>query len=186
MTEESYAATINRISTQLSERWPDLFNTHKPVPLAIGIHSALHEAFPDVTAAQLRRVLAAWCRKPRYLSALQTGTARHGLQGVDGEVTEAQAADAAKMLKGLKDRFKQKAIAKKEAEKAMQAAAQRKAERLKAKEEEKAKKEKAKQEEQARKAAEQAAAQAKKAAAAKPAGPVVIVKKRRFTPPAGE
>lgn len=134
MTESHNAAT-RRISAQLTERWPALFNAMKPVPLAVGIHAALHAAMPDITAGQLRRVLAPWCKRPRYLATLAVGADRHGLEGIQGTVTEAQAADAAEMLKAAQTRFRERAEAKRQAEKAMRASAKEEAEQAKAKEE---------------------------------------------------
>lgn len=186
---ESHAAATQRITAHLAERWPHLFNSMKPVPLAIGIHDTLLAAAPDFTADQLKRVLASWCKRPRYLATLTAGAARHGLDGANGQVTEEQAADAAKTLKALLAHFKEKAEAKRQAEQAMIAAAERKAAQAKAKQEAEARK----QEEEAKlKAAQAEKAVAKKSnpagqpapAVAKPAGPTIIVKKRKFTPPA--
>lgn len=174
MTEESHTAATQRINAQLAERWPDLFNATKPVPLAIGIYDALLEARPDLTARLLRRVLSNWCNRPRYLAALTAGAERHGLAGVQGEVTAQQAAAAAELLKAALARFKAKADAQKEAKKA--AAIQKKAKQAKA-EEAKAKAE---------------AAQTQKTGPtkslpvpAKPATPSIIVKKRRSVPSGG-
>jgi sRNA-binding protein len=165
---ESNTAAINRIRAQIAERWPGLFNTHKPVPLAIGIHAALHEALPDAAAEHIRRSLIYWCKRPRYLEALTAGADRHGLEGVQGAVTEEQAAEAAEQLKTLKARFQEKQAAKRETQKAPPPAAKAKAEPPKAKR------------------AEPPPAPPKpvaKAPPAKPAGPVIIVKKRRLAQP---
>lgn len=187
MTEESHTAATQRINVQLAERWPDLFNTMKPVPLAIGIYEALLEAMPDVTADQLRRVLSRWCNRPRYQAALTAGAERHGLEGVQGEVTEKQAADAAEMLKAAQAHFKAKAEAKRQAEKAVQAAARKKAEQAKAKEEAEAKKKAEAAESQKARQAEPPPAPPKPApATAKPAGPVIMVKKRRLAQPGSD
>jgi len=185
---ESNAAAAIRIRSQLIERWPELFNEHKPVPLAIGISEALLEAMPGVLNPQLRRVLAPWCKRPRYLLTLTAGAKRHGLEGVQGEVTEEQAADAAEQLKVLQAQFKAKAEAKRKAEQAAQAAAKKKAEEAKKKAEEaEAKKAKQAEPKPKPKPAQPQPAAAKpapeKTAPAKPAGPAIIVKKRRFTPP---
>lgn len=126
---ESHTAATRRIQAQLAERWPALFDPMKPVPLAIGIHAALLAALPDATAAQLRRLLAPWCRRPRYLAALAAGADRHSLEGVQGAVTEEQAAEAAQMLKAALARFREKAEAKRQAERAKQAAAKKKADK---------------------------------------------------------
>lgn len=179
---ESNVATIDRVRAQLAERWPTLFNAQKPVPLAIGINDALLAALPDVAANHLRRVLAGWCGRPRYLAALTAGADRHGPEGVQGKVTEEQAADAAERLKALRAMFLEKEEAKRKAEQARQAEAEKRA----AKKAEKLAAKKAK-------SAEPPPAPPKKkpappeqpapAAASKPAGPVVIVKKRRSVQP---
>lgn len=175
---ESHTAATNRILTRLAERWPDLFNAMKPVPLAVGIYQALLEAMPDVTADQLRRVLPHWCNRPRYLAALNAGAERHGLEGVQGAVTEQQAADAAEMLKAAQARFKAKAEAKRQAEKAIQAATRKKEEQAEAKK--KAEEAEAKKAQQA----EPPPTPPKPApATTKPAGPVIMVKKRRLAQP---
>jgi sRNA-binding protein len=187
MTEESHSAATQRINAQLAERWPDLFNVMKPVPLAIGIYDALLEAMPDVTADQLRRVLSRWCNRPRYQAALTAGAERHGLEGVQGEVTEQQAADAAEMLKAAQTHFKAKAEAKRQAEKAVQAAARKKAEQAKAKEEAEAKKKAEETEAQKARQVEPPPVPPKPApATAIPAGPVIMVKKRRLAQPSSD
>ena len=171
MTESTIAA-INRIRAEMIERWPDVFNVKKPVPLAIGINDSLLEAMPDITAIQLRRVLVRWCNRPYYLMSLTAGADRHGLEGVQGSVTEEQAGFAAEQMEALKAVIGEKAKAKREAKKA----------------------EKARQAEANRKKAEKEAQEAKKAAPAPPqpkptpttpkpaGGPVIVVKKRRTLP----
>lgn len=182
MTEtETIANAAKRIEAQAAERWPTLFNLYKPVPLAIGIYDALLEALPDATADQLRRMLGKWCNRLRYLAVLTADAERHALDGVQGVVTEEQAAIAAKRLETelvvVRARHKAKVAAKRKQEKAMKALAKRKAEQAKAKENAKA--------EKAKQAAPPEPAEAKPAAPAaeKPAGPTIIVKKRRFTVP---
>jgi sRNA-binding protein len=168
MTESNIAAT-NRIHAELIERWPDVFNVKKPVPLAIGIHVALLEAIPNITDQQLHRVLARWCNRPHYLKTLIAGADRHGLEGVLGTVSEETAKLAAEQMEALNVKFEEKAKAKRKAEKARQAEAERKK-------------------------AEKEAQEAKKAAHAPPppkptpatpkptGGPVIVVKKRRTLP----
>ena len=165
MTESNIAAT-NRIRTRIVERWPDLFNEKKPIPLAIGIHEALLEAMPDITSDQLCRALAPWCKRPRYLAALTAGADRHGLEGIQGTVTEEQAANAAERFKAGQALFWEKNKAKHKAEKARKAEAKKKAENLEA---------------QKTKQAEPPPAPSKPvpSAAPKPVGPVIMVKKRR-------
>lgn len=171
MTESNIAAT-KRIRVRLAERWSALFNEKKPVPLAISIHEALLEAMPDITADQLRRALAPWCNRPRYLAALTAGADRHGLEGIQGTVTEEQAAVAAERFKAAQALFWEKNKAKHKAEKARQAEAKKKAENLEA---------------QKTKQAEPPPAPPKPAPAAppKPTGPVIMVKKRRIPTQAG-
>jgi len=171
MTESNIAAT-KRIRVRLAERWPALFNEKKPVPLAIGIHEALLEAMPDITADQLRRALAPWCQRPRYLAALTAGADRHGLEDIQGTVTEEQAAVAAERFKAAQALFLEKNKAKRKAEQARQAEAKKKAENLEAQE---------------TKQAEPPPAPPKPAPAAppKPSGPVIVVKKRRIPTQAG-
>jgi sRNA-binding protein len=182
MTESTIAA-INRIRAEMIERWPDVFNVKKPVPLAIGINDSLLEAMPDITAVQLRRVLVNWCNRPYYLKTLTAGADRHGLEGMQGSVTEEQAGFAAERVEALNALLVEKAKAEK-------AKAKREAE--KAEEAEKAKK--ARQAEVERKKAEKEAQKTKKAATAPPppkptpatpkptGGPVIVVKKRGTLP----
>lgn len=175
MTESNNTATA-RARAQLVERWPALFNAKKPLPLAIGINDALCAAMPDTGAALLRRALAYWCNRPRYLAALVAGADRHGLEGVDGKVTEEQAADAAERLKALQALFKEKDEAKRKAEEAKKAAAQKKAEKA-------AEKAEAKKAKKAKPAPPPPAPPKPATEKPKPAGPVIVVKKRRIAQP---
>ena len=176
MTEESNAAATQRVRAQLAERWPALFDEKKPVPLAIDINDALLAALPEVTADQIRRVLAKWCNRPHYLAALTAGAERHGPDGTHGTVTEERAAAAAEQLKALQDLFRERAKAKRKAEKAIRAAAKKKAEEKKQAEEAAAAK-------QAKQAEPPPPPPKPAPAATKPAGPVIIVKKRRSAQP---
>jgi len=181
MTEsntESNIAAARRIHAQLAERWPALFNEKKPVPLAIGISDALLEAMPDATATQLRRALGGWCKRPRYLATLAAGADRHGLEGVQGTVTEEQAADAAERFKAIQAAFQEKDEAKRQANIARLAEARKKAEKLEA--------QKANPVKQSEPPAPPKPAPAAATAAPKPAGPVIIMKKRRVAQPATE
>ena len=186
MTESNIAAT-NRIRTRIAERWPALFNEKKPIPLAIGIHEALLEAMPDITSDQLCRALAPWCKRPRYLAALTAGADRHGLEGIQGTVTEEQAASAAERFKAGQELFWEKNKAKHKAEKARKAEAKKKAENLEAQKikQAEAKKKAENLEAQKTKQAEPPPAPSKPlpAATPKPDGPVIIVKKRRLAQP---
>jgi len=181
MTESNNAVT-NQIRNQLAERWPALFNAQKPVPLAIGVNEALLEAFPDTSPVLLRRVMAHWCNRPRYLAAMTAGAARHGLQGVDGAVTEEQAANAAERLQTVLGLFRERDEAKRKIEQAQRAAAKKKAEQAEAKKKAAAAQAVEKEKEKP-KAAPAEPKPTPAAPAAKPAGPAIIVKKRRFAPP---
>jgi sRNA-binding protein len=184
MTEPKPETPAAGVQARLAELWPALFNPYKPVPLAIGIYDSLLEALPDAAPDHIRRVLAPWCRRPRYLATLTAGAERHGLEGVQGAVTEQQAAAAAEMLKAALARFKAKAEAKRQAEQAIQAAARKKAEQAKAKEEAAAKKKAEEAEAKKNRQAEPPPAPPKPApATTKPAGPVIMVKKRRLAQP---
>lgn len=178
MTESNNTAT-DRARAQFIERWPTLFNMKKPLPLAIGINDALCAAMPDIGAGPIRRALAYWCNRPRYLSVLAAGAERHGLDGVQGVVTEEQAADAAERLKTLQALFKEKEEAKRKAEEAKKAAAERK----KAAAAEKAQKAEAKKAKKAKPAAPPPAPPKPAAETPKPAAPVIVVKKRRIVQP---
>lgn len=215
MTEtetESHTAATTRILAQLAGRWPALFGVEKPVPLAVGIHAALLEAMPDadVTPEQLWRALAQWCKRSCYLTALVAGAERHGLEGVHGEVTGGQAAEAAETLKARNAQRKEKEKAKKariaEAKQKEEAA---RAQRV-AQAEAKMKKEEARAKAAEAEKARQQAVQARKAKPSVPmsarpqptpavparpavvkskpaAAPVVVmVKKRRFAPTAAD
>ena len=123
------------------------------------------------------RTLGRWCKRPRYLAALTAGADRHGLEGVQGIVTEDQAADSAERFKAIQAMFREKDEAKRQAEIARLAEARKKAEKLEA---QKAKP--VKQTEPPPAPPKPAPA----AAAPKPAGPVIIMKKRRVAQPATE
>ena len=170
---ESTAVTTKRIRAELIERWPDLFNVKKPVPLAIGIHAALLEAMPDITEQELRRVLVGWCNHPHYLTALTAGANRHGQQGIQGTVTEEAENQAVEQLKTLQAQAMEKAKAKRESEQAEQAEKARQAEAKKKN-----------KEREAQKAAPAPPPPNPVPATPKPAGgPVIVVKKRRSSPP---
>jgi sRNA-binding protein len=79
----------------------DLFDPANPVPLEIGLQRQLMKTRPDyVSHAGIRRALYQWCHGPEYLRTLVTGAPRRGLHGIQGEVTEEQAALAIEQLQG--------------------------------------------------------------------------------------
>jgi sRNA-binding protein len=105
---ESTKANILRLQAQLTERWPELFNLQKPLPLAIGIREALVETLPDFTEKTISRFLASWCKRPRYLAALTANSNRFGLTGAQGTVTLEQATLAAERLNIVRESINKK------------------------------------------------------------------------------
>ncbi|MBK1642699.1 hypothetical protein CKO12_12630 [Chromatium okenii] len=88
MTEATPAPQIDLVAL-----YPDCFDPSNPRPLKIGIYKDLLAAGHDPKA--VRCVMTAYCHRPRYLKALQTGVMRIDLQGQPaGEVTAFHAADA--------------------------------------------------------------------------------------------
>lgn len=176
---ESPTAATKRIEAELIERWPDVFNLKKPVPLEVGINAALMAAMPDcpnLTDGILRRTLARWCNRPYYLKALVAGADRHGLDGIQGSVTEEQAELAAEKMEALKAKINEKAKAKREARKAENAR------RTEAKKK-KAALEAPKQAEEAKKTVPPPVPPQPDPTTPKTAGgPVIVVKKRRMMP----
>jgi sRNA-binding protein len=160
------------VTTQLAERWPDLFDLKKPVPLAIGIYASLSEAMPDIPPRDLKDAMGYWCSRAQYLIAMTPGAKRHGLDGPQGEITEEAAKDATQRLEALKARQKEVGLKIRQAEKERQAAIKKTAEKA-------ATETKAKTPEPTSPPADPKTAHKE----TKPAAPVVIVKKRRATPP---
>lgn len=82
------------------------------LPLAIGIHKAIHERQPDIDPGQLRTALRIYTASTRYLKALSQATQRFDLDGLPaGEVTAEQRKQASDTLL---DRFRKKAEQHKE------------------------------------------------------------------------
>lgn len=82
------------------------------LPLAIGIHKAIHERQPDVDPGQLRTALRIHTASTRYLKALSQATQRFDLDGLPaGDVTAEQRKQASDTLL---DRFRKKAEQHKE------------------------------------------------------------------------
>lgn len=73
-------------------------------PLAIGIHKALTERFPDIDKGQVRTALHFHTRTTRYLKAVVEGAPRHDLDcNAASAVTAEQQAQA---VVTLRERFK--------------------------------------------------------------------------------
>ena len=83
---------------QLAERYPACFNWQNPQPLKRGIHRELMATdFQDsgMKLADLKRAMARYCNRPRYLKALRAGVPRIDLQGQPvGVVTPEEVAEA--------------------------------------------------------------------------------------------
>lgn len=128
----SLKAETEAIFSELQERWPDLFNFSKPVPLAVGIVDKLFVQMPHYKKARLHTVITRWCRGRIYRKALVPGASRHGLNGVEGIVTEEQAAFAiqtiAAAIRAMRAKRKLKRKARKAHELQRTQAAERKAE----------------------------------------------------------
>jgi sRNA-binding protein len=128
----SLKAETEAIFSELQERWPDLFNFSKPVPLAVGIVDKLLVEMPHYRKARLHTVITRWCRNRIYRKALVPGASRYGLNGVEGIVTEEQAAFAiqtiAAAIRAMRAKRKSKRKARKAHELQRTQAAERKAE----------------------------------------------------------
>lgn len=179
----SLKAETEAIFLELQSRWPDLFNFSKPVPLAVGIVDKLFVEMPHYKKARLHTVITRWCRGRIYRKALVPGASRHGLKGVEGIVTEEQAAFAiqtiATAIRAMRAKRKAKRKARKAHELQRTQAAERKAE-IAAKLEAKKKLE---EERQAQKFKPQTPSKPKPAGNNRPVIPVITVikKKPRFS-----
>ena len=93
-----------------------VFRDHQP--LAIGIHKALMERFPDLDKGQVRTALHFHTGTTRYLKAIVEGALRIDLDGnAIGAVTAEQQTQA---VKTLRDRFKKVAERRKADQEAQQ------------------------------------------------------------------
>jgi len=102
--KEHKAAIERRVAARtehladFAQRFPATFNPERPVPLAIGVDKALKRE-TGLSWNATYTALRFWTRQPAYLLALMAGGPRHALDGtVDGEVTDAQRAEAAARL----------------------------------------------------------------------------------------
>ena len=87
----------------LAETYPLCFDWDRPRPLKLGIHLDLRARHPDVPRLALRKALAVYCNRARYLKSLKAGLLRWDLQGQPaGLVTLEQGAIARQQLKAGK------------------------------------------------------------------------------------
>jgi hypothetical protein len=86
------ATALRELTGYLMEAYPGAFPRPPaaPVPLAIGIHGAIHEAVRGKHSNNVLKVfLERWTDKARYLEALAAGEPRRNLDGtLAGEPTE--------------------------------------------------------------------------------------------------
>ena len=98
---EARAVAARGVIELLAERWPAAFAVfeERRRPLKIGIHDDIIAALDGaVTAAEIGGALRYYTQNSSYLDGLRSGAPRVGLDGKSaGEVTAAQAADAAAM-----------------------------------------------------------------------------------------
>lgn len=91
-------STTAELLAQLAGHYPRLFDPDGPLPLALGIHNAMHLDC-GMSKTQVRRALRVWTLTLNYLSALAKGGPRYGIDGKPcGEITEQEQASAAERL----------------------------------------------------------------------------------------
>lgn len=84
----------------LAEAYPACFDWDRPRPLKLGIHLDLRARHPDAPHHVIRKALAIYCGRPRYLKSLKAGLLRWDLQGQPaGLVTLEQGTIARQQLK---------------------------------------------------------------------------------------
>ena len=67
----------------LTSQYPEIFNPHKPKPLAIGTMKQLILAKPaHITGKSLRQVIQKWTQRREYIQAISTGGFRYRLDGI--------------------------------------------------------------------------------------------------------
>ncbi len=107
------ASSAVELMKQLGERFA-VFRECRP--LAIGIHRALQQSWPEINAGTLRATLRRHTASTRYLKAVATGNVRFGLDGqAAGEITGEQKQQASE---ALRERFRKGAERKRDEEKA--------------------------------------------------------------------
>ncbi len=72
---------INEIIQQLETQYPQVFNSEKPLPLAIGIQKQIRSIHPQFSSALLGAGLFIWTGRKNYLEAVIAGKKRHNLDG---------------------------------------------------------------------------------------------------------
>lgn len=97
----------SQIFRALAAQHPGLFNTVKPVPLALGIDVDLAALYPEIPVKKLHRLLSWVTGRPAYQRVMVDGAERHALDGPRGHVTSAQAERAALLLEGFRTRIKE-------------------------------------------------------------------------------
>lgn len=97
--EQAKRPTVAELLAQLAVHYPALFRPDNPLPLAVGIHNAMHLDC-GMSKTQVRRALRAWTSTPKYLAALASaGGPRYGIDGKPcGEITEQEQASAVERL----------------------------------------------------------------------------------------
>jgi sRNA-binding protein len=163
---------------RLQAQWPVLFDKKNFVPLKLGIFHDILAASPDIDPRALKAVLGRWCGNVRYQQKLTANAPRTGLDGPNGEVSEAEALHASEKVTATVERAKAK-HARIKAHKAAMRAAQKTKEAKPAEQEAKA----------AQPASQTAATTEQPKPATEPqppkhapASPVITVKKRRSIP----
>ncbi|MCX7123814.1 MAG: ProQ/FinO family protein [Gammaproteobacteria bacterium] len=82
---------INEIIQQLEAQYPQVFNSEKPLPLAIGIQKQIRSLHPQFSSALLGAALFIWTGRKNYLEAVIAGKKRHNLDGtVAAAITKAE------------------------------------------------------------------------------------------------
>lgn len=66
---------------QLKSTYPIIFNSAKPLPLAIGIEKEIAKRHPESSRAIQKLALSLWTRREKYLNAVIAGENRHTLDG---------------------------------------------------------------------------------------------------------
>ncbi len=82
---------INEIIQQLEAQYPQIFNSEKPLPLAIGIQKQIRIMHPQFSSALLGASLFIWTGRKNYLEAVIAGKKRHNLDGsVAASITKSE------------------------------------------------------------------------------------------------
>ena len=107
LTPEEFKSLVQRAHAEFPSAFPDKGEPARP--LAFCVREALRTAWPDQPVVKFLRC---YCGGPGYLKAIAAGGPRYKLDGsVEGEVSSAEQADAARRLEALKQRREQKQAA---------------------------------------------------------------------------